>query len=255
MDLMTLGLFDLAGPVLAWLDQALSAVLPAAGRLVLWGLVASALSMALYAALSPQQRLRRVRDEAVEARRALDRFEGSFSEARPLMAAMFATSMKQLALVLTPAVLASLPLLFMLVWLHGAFGYVLPERQGEVDLRTQPEGYQASVQPDQVASSSGAPVVAETPSLIVRDGRGRVVEQRPLSAPVTSLHKQQWWNLLIANPLGYLADDSPLEWVEIDLPRREVLPFGPWWVRTWEFVFFTTLVATSLAIKLLFRLV
>ena len=240
--------------MLTWLDEALAAVLPAAGRLVLWGLVAAVLSMALYAALSPQQRLRRVRDEAVEARRALDRHEGSFEEARPLMARMFATSLKQLGLVLTPAVLASLPLLFMLTWLYGAYGYVLPERPGEVNLRTQPEGYEASVQPSQVASSSGVPT-ADAPSLVVRDGRGRVVEQRPLTAPVTSLHKEQWWNLLIANPLGYLPGDSPLEWVEIDLPRREVLDVGPWWLRTWEFMFFTTLVAASIAIKLLFRLV
>lgn len=258
---MTLGLFDLAGPVLSWLDQALAAIVPAAGRLVLWGLVAAVLSMALYAALSPQHRLRRVRDDAVDARRALDRFEGSFEEARPLMARMFATSMKQLGLVLAPAVLASLPLLFMLAWLHGAFSYALPARADAVDLRTLPEGYEASVQPSQVASSAGlsgtysAVPVADPPSLVVRDGRGRVVEERPLNAPVTTLHKEQWWNLLIANPLGYLAEDSPLEWVEIDLPRRELLPVGPWWMRTWEFIFFTTLVAASLAIKFLFRLV
>lgn len=251
---MTLGLFDLAGPVLSWLDQALAAVVPAAGRLVLWGLVAAVLSMALYAALSPQKRLRRIRDEAVEARRALDRYEGDFSEARPLIAAMFATSMKQLGVVLAPAVLASLPLIFMLAWLHGAFGYVLPERPDAVGLRTLPEGYAASVRPNEAKPSSGIEV-AEFPSLVVRDGQGRIVEERALNAPVTALHKEQWWNLLIANPLGYLADDSPLEWVEIDLPRREVLPFGPWWLRTWEFVFFTTLVAASLAIKLLFRLV
>lgn len=251
---MTVGLFDLAGPVLSWLDQGLAPVMPAAGRLVLWGLVAAILSMALYAMLSPQQRLRRVREEAVEARRALDGYEGSFAGARPLIGAMFATSMKQLGLVLTPAVLASLPLLFMLVWLHGSFAYLLPERPSTVDLHTVPEGYAASVQPSQVASSAGV-VLADAPSLVVRDGRGRVVEERPLNAPVTSLHKERWWNLLIANPLGYLADDSPLEWVEIDLPRREVLPIGPWWLRTWEFVFFTTLVAASLAIKFVFRLV
>lgn len=251
---MNLGLFDLAGPVLSWLDQALAAIVPAAGRLVLWGLVAAILSMALYAALSPQQRLRRIRDEAVAARRALDRFEGSFAEARPLMATMFATSMKQLGIVLAPAVLASLPLLFMLAWLHGAFGYVLPEPPGAVDLRTLPAGYEATVQRNDAADNSSERR-ADAPVLVVRDGRGRVVEERPLEAPVTTLHKEQWWNLLIANPLGYLAEDSPLEWVEIDLPRREVLPFGPWWLRTWEFVFFTTLVAASLTIKLLFRLV
>jgi hypothetical protein len=82
-----------------------------------------------------------------------------------------------------------------------------------------------------------------------------VVLERPLSAPVTVLHKTQWWNVLVANPLGYLPPDSPLDRVEIDLPRRELLPFGPWWLRTWEFVFFTTLVAVSLVIKMLFRLV
>ena len=254
MEYMTLGLFDLAAPLLSWLDQALASVVPAAGRLVLWGLVAAAFSMALYAALSPQQRLRRIREQAVAARRALDRHDGSFAEARPLMAAMFATSMKQLAVVLAPAVLASLPLLFMLVWLHGAFGYTLPQQTQRLDLRTQPEGYEATVHQNGAQTYSGI-TVAEAPSLVVRDGGGHIVEERPLHTPVTSLHKRQWWNVLIANPLGYIADASPLEAVEIDLPRREVLPFGPWWLRTWEFVFFTTLVATSLVIKLFFRLV
>lgn len=251
---MNLGLFDLAAPMLSWLDQALAAVVPAAARLALWGLVAAAFSMALYAALSPQHRLRRVREEAVAARQALDRHDGSFAEARPLIAKMFATSMKQLALVLAPAVLASLPVLFMLVWLHGAFGYTLPQQTQHVNLRTQPEGYEAALHQSDSGTYSGI-AAKEAPSLVVRDGRGRIVEERPLNAPVTSLHKRQWWNVLIANPLGYIADASPLEAVEIDLPRREVLSFGPWWLRTWEFVFFTTLVAASLAIKLLFRLV
>jgi hypothetical protein len=254
MEAMNLGLFDLAAPMLSVLDQALAAVVPAAARLALWGLVAAAFSMALYAALSPQHRLRRVREEAVAARQALDRHDGSFAEARPLMTAMFATSMKQLALVLVPAVVASLPVLFMLVWLHGAFGYILPQQTQRVDLRTQPEGYEAALHQNDSSTYSGISV-EQAPSLVVRDGRGRIVEERTLNAPVTSLHKRQWWNALIANPLGYLAEASPLEMVEIDLPRQEVLPFGPWWLRSWEFVFFTTLVAASLVIKLFFRLV
>lgn len=248
------GFFDLPAPLLTWLDQQMASLLPAAGRLVVWGLLAAALSMALYALLSPQRHLQRVRAQAVDTRRALDRFEGGFAEARPLMAAMFAASLKQLALVLTPAVLASLPLLFMLVWLYGAFGYVLPAAAGGIGLRTQPAGYQAAVQQSGIPGNLG--LGAETmPSLVVHDGRGRVIDERPLTAPVTVLHKKQWWNTLIANPLGYLAPDSPLDAVEIDLPRREILSLGPWWLRTWEFVFFTTLVAVSLAIKMFFRLV
>src|SRR5690606_24940488 len=94
--LPTMGHSHPASPARTWLDQALAAALPDAGRLVLWGLFAAAVSMALYAVLSPQHRLRRVREEAIAARRALDEHEGSFEEARPLMARMFATSMKQL---------------------------------------------------------------------------------------------------------------------------------------------------------------
>jgi hypothetical protein len=251
---MPLGFFDLPAPLLTWLDQQMAAFLPAAGRLVVWGVTAAVLSMALYTLLSPQRRLKRVRTQAVEARRALDRFDGSFAEARPLMAAMFTSSSKQLAMVFTPAVIASLPLLFLLVWLYGAFGYVLPSSAGGVGFRTQPAGYLAAVQPS-VAPDSFQPGSEAMPSLVVHDAGGRVVDERPLSAPVTVLHKKKWWNLLISNPLGYLAPDSPLDLVEIDLPRREVLPFGPWWLRTWEFVFFTTLVVVSLAIKLLFRVV
>src|SRR3546814_17212771 len=138
---------------------------------------------------------------------------------------MFATSLKQLAVVLLPAVLASLPLLFMLAWLYGAYGHVLPERPDEVRLRTVPQGYTASLRLPQTASVDTV-AVGGAPLLRVQDGTGRVIEERPMSAPVTSLHKEQWWNVLIANPLGYLAADSPLELVEIDLPRREVLPFA-----------------------------
>lgn len=249
-----MGLFDLASPPLSWLDGALAAALPDAGRLVLWGLLAAAVSMALYAVLSPQHRLRRAREEAVAARRALDAHEGSFEEAWPLMRRMFSMSVKQLGLVLTPAVAASLPLLFMLTWLYGAFSYTLPDHAGAVALRTTPGGYKASIRPGQLASTA-ADAIPGAPMLVVQDGRGRVIDERPMNAPVTTLHKERWWNLLIANPIGYLADDSPLELIEIDLPRREVIAVGPWWLRTWEFVFFTTLVAASLAIKLMFRLV
>jgi hypothetical protein len=251
---MTLGLLDLPTPLLAWLDQALAGLLPPAGRIVVWGLVAAAVSMGLYAILSPQHRLRAVRERAAEARRALDRYEGSFAGARPLMGAMFATSLQQLALVLVPAVVASLPVLFLLVWLHGAFAYEVPAHAEAVDLRIEPQGYEATVEKSDAAVSV-VPEIEAPPSLVVHDGTGRVIEERALTVPVTSLHKEQWWNALIGNPLGYLPEDSPLEWIELDLPRKEVLPVGPWWLRTWEFVFFTTLVAASLVIKLWFRLV
>jgi hypothetical protein len=249
-----LGLFDIATPLLDWLDHAVAAVVPTAGRLVVWGLLAGALSMSLYALLSPQSRLQRVKEQALEARRALDLHDGSLAEARPLIRRAIGCSMKQLGLVFLPAVVASFPLLFLLVWLHGSFTYVAPAEPEQIAVRTEPPGYDAELVVKEPGSAVEEPG-KEGYYLVVRDGRERVLEERRLEAPVTVLHKKQWWNLLVANPLGYLAESSPLDQVSIDLPRREVLDFGPQWLRTWEFVFLTSLVAVSLLIKTGFRLV
>src|SRR3546814_11575172 len=90
---------------------------------------------------------------------------------------MFATSLKQLAVVLLPAVLASLPLLFMLAWLYGAYGHVLPERPDEVRLRTVPQGSTASLRLQQTASVDTV-AVGGAPLLRVQDGHGRGIRNR-----------------------------------------------------------------------------
>ncbi len=246
------GFFDLTSPLLTTLDQALAPLLPAAGRLAVWGLVAASISMALYALLSPQGRLRRVKASAQDARLALDGHDGSLGEAMPLIGRMFRSALAQLGLVLGPAVLASLPVLFMIVWLSGAYGYFMPQPASEVPLRVEPRGLEARWLPEDRASGSAT---APVPRIQVVDAAERVVDTLSIDAAVTSLHKRQWWNSLIANPLGYLPMDGALERVEIALPRQEVITLGPGWLRGWEAVFFCALIAASFAIKIIFRLV
>ena len=45
-----------------------------------------------------------------------------------------------------------------------------------------------------------------------------MVRHFPLSAPVPTIHKRQWWNALVGNPLGYLPDSSRLEGIELVCP-------------------------------------
>ena len=71
----------------------------------------------------------------------------------------------------------------------------------------------------------------------------------PLARPVPVVEKRHWWNALIGNPAGYLPEAGPVERIELSLPAVEVLPFGPSWLRGWEVLFFTLLVAFSLIIK------
>lgn len=239
-----MGLFDLPEPLFTALDTRLAAFVPDSLRLVIWALLAAAVSMALYRWLSPQSRIARLKREAAEARRALNEHDGNLDEAAPLMRRMLRLSLLQMGAVTGPAVLASLPILCLLVWLSTAYGYRFPDLGADVPVETRPVKLRAAWRP---------PAGAGAARLELSDERGALVDQLELRAPVPVIHKWQWWNALIGNPAGYVPDDAPYDSVELTLPRREYLPLGPGWARGWELPFFLVLVLGSVAIKVIFR--
>jgi hypothetical protein len=239
-------LFDLPAPLFAILDHGFGAVAPPVIRLVLWGLIGAVISMGAYWLLSPQGRIAEAKASALEARRELDAYDGELSGAWPLMRCMLRAALRQLGLVTAPAVLASLPVIAMLAWLSTAYGYALPAGEAPVGVHTVPEGFQARLAPSHLPAAEH--------QIVVTDQEGRVIERIPMAAPVSTIHKRQWWNALIGNPAGYLPDQAVLERVELDLPERQYLSVGPTWLRAWYVVFFTSLLVGSLAIKVAARI-
>ena len=245
-----MGLLDLPAPLFAGLDGLLSGVAPPTLRLVLWAVIAAALSMAAYWLLSPQARIAQAKADALAARRALDAYDGELAGAWPLMGRVLRTALRQLGLVTSPAVLGSLPVLALLAWLSTTYGHSLPADGTPIPVRTTPAAGEVRVQ----AVQAEADAVAAGHQVVVLDQAGNVVGRYLLSAPVPTIHKRQWWNALIGNPIGYLPDSSPLEWIELGLPQREYLPLGPSWLRAWYVVFFGVLLAASLGIKVAARI-
>jgi hypothetical protein len=76
----------------------------------------------------------------------------------------------------------------------------------------------------------------------------------PTVQPSVFLHKQQWWNYLIANPAGYLEVKNPIDTVFIELPELEITPLGHDWLRGWLPVFLVGLLVFSVLIKWFWRL-
>lgn len=239
-----MGIFDLPAPLFTWADQVMSSFASPTLRLALWGLVAAGLSMGLYWLLSPQEKLTDVRTRAFQARKDLNAFDGEFAEAWPMMRSMLGLSLRQLGMTTLPAVLASLPVLALIIWLGTTYGYRLPADGGRVGVQTTPEvEAMGEIQAPESASPSNAP------RLVVTGAGGDVIGDIALAAPVPTIHKKQWWNNLIGNPLGYLPDDGEIEAIAFELPEQEYLSFGPGWLRPWYVLFFTILVLGSLAIK------
>lgn len=243
-----MGVFDLPAPLFTWVDQAMSGFAPPTLRLIVWGLVAAVLSMGLYWLFSPQDRLTDVKIRALKARQDLNAHDGAFEEAWPLMRSMLGLSFRQLGMTTMPALLASIPVLALIVWLGTAYGYTLPDGPAAIDVQTTPS---TPVSAEFKGSDDAA---ANYPRLVITDSKGDLVSDIALAAPVPTIHKKQWWNALFGNPLGYLPSDGEIEAIEIGLPERDYLGFGPAWLRPWYILFFTVLVLGSLAIKMGMRI-
>jgi hypothetical protein len=249
-----MGLFDLPAPLLAWLDGGFGLIAPPTLRLVLWGLIAGGGSMALYWLLSPQDQIAGAKTAAARAKRALDAFDGEFADAWPLIRDLLGQALRQLRLVLWPALVASAPAICLLAWLSSTYGYSFPGTPDAVGIRTSPSELKAALVPPMWSPLAAPAPAGTTHRVVVADPDGNVVGTIPWAAPIAIIDKHHWWNLLIGNPAGYLPDDAGIERIELDLAPNEYLPFGPEWLRAWYGVFFAALLLSSLALKLWARI-
>jgi hypothetical protein len=229
------GFLDLPQPVLDFVDNAVLGALPPLVRLILWAIAAAILSLAIYRWLSPQRRIAEIKAAAHAARQRLNAHDGDLESALPLMRQSMGMALRHVGLVLPAALVASLPVLALLVWLDGAYGHVLPAAGQTPAIQVEPPGYAARWQPN----GNGTRIE-------LRDQRGTQVAQVTFEKPVTRIEKRHWWNVVVGNPAGYLPEDVPIEGVTIDLPEQQYIPVGPEWLRSWFAVAFCVLLITSI---------
>lgn len=254
---METGFFDIASPLFGLVDALLAGILSETARLILWGLAAGAASMGLYWLTSPQRKLEQARADSIAARKALAAYDGDFDGLAPLVGKSLSSSFRHLGLALGPALLGSLPVLFLMAWMSGDFGYRLPQADEPVHISTLEQSAPLSWS-DGAAMPAGAgrvlPWPAATESLVLTDAGGATLLSLPLDHAVPVRHKRVWWNALFANPLGSLPAEAPVEAVLIELAPRQFLPFGPGWMRGWEAVFLLAVLVASLGVKFTFRI-
>lgn len=252
-----MGLFDLPAPILGAIDGVLAMALPPVLRLVIWGILAGWLTMVVYRRLSNQKKIGELKAQQKIQQKTIAEFDGEFEELMPLIRHTLALGFKQLGLALGPALLATVPILFIVIWVAGEFGYETPDAGSEVFLTVEPAGSEIhwSATSEVKISENGWAInwPAEGQSLTMTDGRQPLLVL-PLEHNIPIIHKQKWWNLLMANPLGYLPEDGKTDVIHINLPEQIFIGSGPGWMRGWMFSFFGTFLLSSVAFKLLLRI-
>jgi hypothetical protein len=251
-------LFGLGLPAFAAIDRFMAGVLGPLPRVIAWACLMSVLVMALYRLISPQRKLAAIKADAAAARRKMADFDGEFEELTPLIRRSLGLSLQQIAWILFPALLASLPLITCLMWLYSAYGFQAPAPGQPVSVAVSPTTEPIRAEPaDALDRSSDGWQIAwpgSGGSVNLLDRHEAPIAR--LSGPPGShvVEPFQWWNRLIGNPAGYIPAGSPVERLEFRLPARELLPIGPAWMRGWEMPFFLTLIIVSILIKVVFRI-
>ncbi|MGE0231970.1 MAG: hypothetical protein AB7O39_03475 [Flavobacteriaceae bacterium] len=236
-----MGLLDLPSPGFSILNGWLGGFLPTVLLVVVWAAVGAFISMELYRLLSPQARIARLRRRLVAAQADLNEFDGPFGEALRRIRTMLSLALRRVLLVLPATMIASLPVLMLLVWADTQYGRAFPAPGEAVEVSVT-DGYRGEWRDSTNAAAPGAEVT---------DRDGARIADVAVPQPVPVIHKWRWWNTLIGNPAGYLPDEAPFERIDIALPRQELIPFGPSWLRGWEPLFFVSIFVFAFALKAL----
>ncbi len=251
------GLLNLPFPLFDALD-ALIAFLPAGLRVALFGVASGIITMGLYRWSSNQEKIRRHKEEIGRIRRRLAAAGDDLGETMRLSRANLAASFRLLGTVTGPALLASLPILLVIVWVAARYGYEPPPPASPVAIAFEPGRGEILVEPQGALEERGEGLFLRWPAsageIRFRDAKG-VVYAGPPPVPANDVvHKPLWWNLLLGNEMGYLRKDAAIEAIRFELAPRRLLPGLPGWLAGWEAIYFASLLATSLLLKLAFRI-
>lgn len=237
-----MGLLDLPASLLSWLDAQLT-ILPAGGRVALWGVLGACLSMTLYWAISPQSRFASIAGEEQRLKARLRDVSLEMEEGLRHARRLLRLAIVRLALVLPSTAIAILPILCLGAWLQAYYAYDFPDGEQTVEIRLVPAG---DMEGRWIARGAAA-------QIDIVDRQGGILQSVPVAVPVARIETRSWRDRLIGNPSGYLPENGPVQRIEIGLPRKQYLPWGPEWLRGWETIFVLSLLVVSLLIKFIFR--
>lgn len=258
---MNLGVFDLAAPVLDAIAAAVAAVgLPPLACIVLLAVLLGVSGMWIYRRCSNQARLAEVRTAVTATQRELATYDGDFSGLRGLIARSTSLAFRQVGLTFWPALVASVPLLFVLPWLSNRYSEKTPAAGEAILACVEPataaaglvwEPSSSATRIDDGCANLRWPTGADT--IVLRDAEQAWL-RLPLPAPTPVVHKRVALNALFGNPGGYLDAEAPFDAVHLHFARLELVPFGFGWMRGWMFAFFLPLLIVSLVVKRRWRI-
>ncbi|MEN8128751.1 MAG: hypothetical protein ABFS45_00870 [Pseudomonadota bacterium] len=243
---------------LDFLDGLMAGWLSELVRICVWGFVSGAAAMLLYLVTSDQESIVVLKKETSDLRKRMLKEDLPYNEVMNLMKENLLVSFRFLRKVLTPSLLASIPVLLIALWLGAFLTYTLPENSESVSMDIVPPDSELSFKPENRFIKHGDKVYflpgKNADPVSILSNKGLVYSGRPDNGPVSVVYKRQWWNTLVENGAGYIEPESPAQEIRWNFPRKLFLESVPAWVATWEFPFFFSVFIVAFVLKVVLRI-
>lgn len=225
--------------------------------ILFWALVLSVISMLIYKLTSPQKRLRILKEEQKEIQQLMKDDEVMEEQAISLAGKLLKVSFRRVCLTCLPAVLSGIPILLMWGFLSYNFDRETPQAGDVISMNISPAVEGVYVNNQFLAPDNKGEIAVNWPSegnLMMGDRQGHEIFDVNRSKPEYFINKWKWWNVIIPSPYGYIGKNANVDMIWINLPMKEYLTFGPWWLRSWFVVFVLGMITFSLLIKYTFKI-
>lgn len=243
------GVFDLPAPLLHGANEFITGWIPPSVAIALWASVGAIVCMELYRLFSPQQRIDKIKHDATAAQQQLANYDGAMEGALPLMKSMLKLSLLRVGIVLPATLLSAYPILALIIWMSNEYDYRFPVAGESVQVEVSPPHNATGLSAVWVPASGD-----RSPLVRITQPQDDAIMEVPVKAPIPTLHKPMWWNVLVGNPAGYLPPTAPVEEINLHLPKQVIINGGPLWARGWEIIFFPVLFIVSFSYKILRRI-
>lgn len=247
-----MGLFDLLTPALMLVDQFLENFLPITALLIFWGLVSALLGVLVFKLTCRFDRLTTIKQQLADAQQTMIDHEGEFSELLPLAWKTIKLSLTRLRITVFPALLSVFAVLFVLVFLSNRYDAMEPEAGAEITYSisaTEDPWYWENPSTGDRSQTLVWPTEGQT--LILTNGTEQVLSA-PFK-PVSIIHQKQWWNSLIANPSGYLPDDSAIDEVTFEFDAVDTPAWMDDYLGGWFWFYMLVTLIFSIILMVVFK--
>jgi len=257
-----MAVFDLLSPLFSGVDNLIEPLTNEFVRICMWALVSALITSIVFKKLSNPEKITSLKVKLKTKQKELNDHDGEFSELKGLAIDTMKLSMKRMGLTFLPAMLASIPIVFVLTYLSNQYELTHPEPGESIAIHVVWEDIDSNssttllkdnnVLKSGVIDSINWPADGQTTQLVETNNKNKIIT---FPLPVSSIiHKKQWWNNLIGNPAGYLSVESNINRIEFTYKNQEIIHFGPSWMHGWLFVFFFMTFAFSIVFLFVFKI-